>query len=110
MGVLVVGDRAFQDRGFLGVGVPSYSRRQGYTPYEIPTAVGARYFGPEKQAEFDDETDKALPIAQGNKWDGGRPEYQRRVLAAAKKGGTDLGFSKKDIAEFEKMPGVRQVA
>lgn len=99
MGVIVVGDRAFTDRGIIGAGVPGYSRAQGYTPYEVPTQVGARYFFPDP--EYDSITDQALPAAMGNKWDGGRSVYQDRVYAAAKKIGKEQGLKGKQIDALE---------
>lgn len=95
MGLIVFGDSAFRDRGIAGVGIPGYTGAQGYTPSEIPTAVGARYFLP--SPDYDDETDQAKPDAQGNKWDGGIPVYQQRVYAAAKKYGEERGLSTSEI-------------
>lgn len=79
---MAFGRRIFQGRAF-GAGVPGYARHQGYTPSEIPTAVGARYFLDEDRSDFNDD-DVQVPIAMGNKWDGGRPAYQERVYAAMK--------------------------
>ena len=95
MGVLAFADRAFTDRGFIGAGIPGYTRGTGYTPYEVPTAVGARMFFPEP--DFDERTDQPLPAAMGNKWDGDRPAYQERVYEAAKKVGKEQGFDQKQI-------------
>ncbi len=100
MGLIVFGDQAFRDRGRLGVGIPGYSGAQGYTPYDVPTKVAARYFVGEDFSDYDDQ-DVQKPIAQGNKWDGGKEVYRQRVYAAAKKGGKDLGFSNKDIDELK---------
>lgn len=97
MGSLVVGDRLFTDRGILGVGIPNYTRAQGYTPFEIPTAVGARMFNSPDFSDFDDETDQPIPIAKGNKWDGGRPAYQQRVYNAKKKLGKQGGYKQSDL-------------
>ncbi len=101
MGVLIFGsgERAFRDRGLLGVGVPSYTGAQGYQPSEIPTAVGARMFFPEP--EYDENTDQPKPSAQGNKWDGGKPVYRERVYAAAKKIGRDQGLKPSQIEELK---------
>lgn len=101
MGVLVFegSNRAFTDRGLLGAGVPSYSRAVGYTPSEVPTAVGARMFFPEP--EYSTQMDQPLPAAMGNKWDGGRPVYQQRVYNAAKKVGKDQGLSNTDIQDLK---------
>ena len=99
MGLIVFGDSAFRDRGLMGMGVPGYSGAQGYTPYEIPTAVGARMFFPEP--EYDDSTDQPKPAAQGNKWDGGRPAYQTRVHAAAKKVGKAQGLKGSQIDDLK---------
>ena len=49
------------------------------------------------EPDYDDRTDQPLPVAQGNKWDGGRPAYRTRVWEAAKKVGKDQGFSTKEI-------------
>ena len=97
MGVLVFEgtNRAFTDRGLLGAGVPSYSRAVGYTPSEVPTAVGARMFFPEP--EYDTNLDQPIPAAMGNKWDGGRPVYQQRVYNAAKKEGKEQGLNETQI-------------
>ena len=95
--------RVFVGRAF-GRGMASYERRTGYTPYAKPTKVGARYFFPEP--DYDESTDQPIPAAQGNKWDGGKPEYQRRVYAAAQKVGKDQGLSPADIARLKP----RQVA
>lgn len=101
MGILVFegGERAFTDRGILGAGVPGYARASGYTPYEVPTAVGARYFFPEP--DYDDLTDAQIPAAMGNKWDGGREAYRERVYKAAKKVGKDQGLKPKDIEDLK---------
>ena len=96
MGLIVFGDQAFRDRGLLGMGIPGYSGAQGYTPHDVPTAVGARYFNNPDQGAYDDETDQQEPIAQGNKWDGGKPVYQQRVYAAKKKIGAPE-FKQKDL-------------
>ncbi len=85
MPVLPFGGRVYGDRGIFGAGVPGYARSSGYTPSAIPTAVGARYFLNDERSEFDERSDQAIPIAKGNKWDGGRPAYQERVYAAMKK-------------------------
>ena len=84
MGLIVFGDNAFRDRGMLGVGIQGYAGAQGYTPYDVPTKVGARYFLNDDRSDFDDVTDQAKPIAMGNKWDGGKPAYQQRVYNAMK--------------------------
>ena len=105
MGLIVFGDTAFRDRGLYGMGIAGYTGAQGYTPYERPTAVGARYFVAEEFSEYDKQTDKQIPIAQGNKWDGGRPAYRQRVYAAAKKGGKHLGFSKEDVEGLKPKKG-----
>ncbi|MCJ2532030.1 MAG: hypothetical protein LN413_07010 [Candidatus Thermoplasmatota archaeon] len=75
--------RIFAGVGF-GRGMARYERAQGYIPSAIPTAVGARYFLGAERSDFD-EDDVQLPIAMGNKWDGGRPVYRERVYAAMKK-------------------------
>ena len=95
MGLIVFGDTAFRDTGRIGVGIPGYTGAQGYTPSDVPTAVGARMFFPEP--EYDAGTDQPKPVAQGNKWDGGRPIYQQRVYDAAKKVGKDQGLKPKQI-------------
>ena len=84
MGLIVFGDQAFRDRGLVGVGIQGYSGAQGYTPSDIPTKVGARYFLSEARSDFDDDTDQPIPIAKGNKWDGGKAVYQQRVYNAMK--------------------------
>ncbi len=84
MPVLPFGRRVYGDRGIFGSGVPGYARQAGYTPSAIPTAVGARYFLDEGRSDFNDD-DVQLPIAMGNKWDGGRPAYRERVHAAMEK-------------------------
>lgn len=99
MGLIVFGDQAFRDRGIFGAGVPGYAGARGYTPFDTPTAVGARYFFPEPK--YDEETDQAIPAAKGNKWDGGRPVYQERVYAAAKKIGKEQGLKSKQIDELK---------
>ncbi len=99
MSLIVFGDSAFRDRGLMGMGVPGYSGAQGYQPSDVPTAVGARMFFPEP--EYDPGTDQALPAAQGNKWDGGRPAYQTRVYAAAKKVGKDQGLKGAQIDDLK---------
>ncbi len=104
MPLIVFGDQAFRDRGIYGAGVPGYTGAQGYTPYEVPTAVGARYFFPDPP--YDENTDQAIPAAKGNKWDGGRAVYQERVYQAAKKVGKDQGLKPSSIEELKP----RQVA
>ncbi len=99
MGVLVSGDRAFTDRGLIGVGIPKYTRAQGYVSSSVPTPVGARYFV--AGGEYDPDTDVAMPDATGNKWDGGKPAYQQRVYNAAKKVGKNRGLTKKQIDELK---------
>ena len=107
MGLIVFGDQAFRDRGKLGVGIQGYSGAQGYTPYDVPTKVGARYFAPADYSKYDDDTDQMIPIAMGNKWDGGKAVYQERVYKAAKKLGKDgTGWSSKQIEDLKP----RQVA
>lgn len=101
MPVLAFGGRAYQGSLF-GSGIPGYARSSGYTPSDIPTAVGARMFFPDPEYDGDD----AIPAAMGNKWDGGRPAYQERVYAAAKKIGKDQGLKPAQIDELEP----RQVA
>ena len=99
MGLIVFGDQAFRDRGLLGVGVPGYSGAQGYTPYDAPTKVGARYFFPE--APYDEATDQQIPSAKGNKWDGGKAVYQERVYSAAKKVGKEQGLKPSQIDDLK---------
>ena len=99
MGLIVFGESAFRDRGLYGMGVPGYSGAQGYQASEIPTAVGARMFFPEP--EYDEATDNPKPAAQGNKWDGGRPVYQQRVYAAAKKVGRAQGLKGAQIEDLK---------
>ncbi len=95
MGLIVFGDNAFRDRGLMGVGIQGYAGAQGYTPYDVPTKVGARYFFPEP--DYDEATDQPVPAAQGNKWDGGKAVYRERVYAAATTVGKDQGLKPKDI-------------
>ncbi len=78
------GGRALTDRGMIGWGLAGYTRGTGYTPYPVPTKVGARYFLDDARSDFDPDTDQAKPIAMGNKWDGGKPAYQLRVYNAMK--------------------------
>lgn len=97
------GSRLFGDRGgLLGSGIPGYARHQGYTASRIPTAVGARYFA----GLYDSTGDHEVPIAKGNKWDGGKLAYQQKVYNAAKRDHKELGFSSKDMTDLSKMPGV----
>ncbi len=84
MGLIVFGDNAFRDRGLIGVGIAGYAGAQGYTPYDVPTKVGARYFLSEDRSDFDPDTDQMKPIAKGNKWDGGKAVYRERVYKAFK--------------------------
>ncbi len=88
--------RIFAGVGF-GRGMARYERSSGYTPSSIPTAVGARMFFPDPEYDGDD----AILAAMGNKWDGGRPAYQERVYAAAKKFGKEQGLKSKDIDELK---------
>ncbi len=88
--------RVFAGVGF-GRGMARYERASGYIPSSIPTAVGARYFFPDPEYDGND----AVPAAMGNKWDGGRPVYQERVYAAAKKFGKEQGFKPKQIDELK---------
>lgn len=99
MGLIVFGDNAFRDRGLMGVGIQGYSGAQGYTPYDTPTKVGARYFFPDP--EYDEATDQPKPAAMGNKWDGGKAVYRQRVYAAAKKIGKKQGLSNEDIEDLK---------
>ncbi len=84
------------------MGVPGYMSKRGYQGFDIPTPIGARYFPPDPK--FDEETDKALPIALGYKSNGGRPAYRQRVYNAAKKGGIRaskaMGFSRQDLEDL----------
>ncbi len=99
MGLIVFGDKAFHDRGIAGVGIPGYANAQGYTPYDKPTKVGARYFFPEP--DYDEQTDQQIPAAKGNKWDGGKAVYRQRVYAAAKKVGKHQGLSNAQIQDLK---------
>lgn len=96
------GHPGFQDLDAMsGSGIARYSQARGYQGgYDTPTKVGARYFAPEPK--FDERTDQPMPIAMGNKWDGGTPAYRERVYAAAKKDRKKLGFSNEDIEVLKK--------
>ncbi len=102
------GHPGFQTRGSMsGSGIARWSSARGYQGgYDTPTKVGARYFSPE--GKFDETTDQQIPMAMGNKWDGGGPAYRERVYAAAKKDRKKLGFSNADIADLK--ASARQVA
>ena len=95
---LIGGHAGFQDRGLQGSGVPGYTRMRGYSGFDIPTPIGARYFPPEPA--YSEETDQAIPIAAGYKANGGRPAYRQRVYNAAKKDRKSLGFSRKDVDDI----------
>lgn len=92
------GHAGFQDRGLKGQGVPGYTSMRGYSGFDVPTPIGARYFPP--QPDFDEETDQAVPIAAGYKANGGRPAYRQRVYNAAKKDRRKWGLSKKQLDEL----------
>jgi len=107
VGLIVFGDNAFRDRGLVGVGIQGYAGAQGYTPYDVPTKVGARHFFPEP--DYDAE-DHQVPAAMGNKWDGGKLAYQTRVWEAAKQIGKAQGLKTKEIdnykpPEYGSVPG-----
>lgn len=91
------GHAGFQDStpGIHGSGIAGYTGRTGYQGYDVPTKVGARYFFPDP--EHDDVTDQPIPVAVGNKWDGGAPVYQERVYKAAKKVGKEQGLKPSQI-------------
>lgn len=95
------GHPGFQDSipGVRGSGVAGYAQKPGYHGYDTPTKVGARYFAP--QPKFDELTDQPIPIATGNKWDGGAEPYRTRVYNAAKKNRQSLGFSQEDIDDLK---------
>ena len=96
--------RVFVDRGIIGRGLAGYRRLQGYQPSLVPTKVGARHFFPEP--DYDKSTDEMVPVAMGNKWDGGKEAYQLRVWEAAKKVGKAQGLDKKQIDGY-KPPGMQ---
>ncbi len=77
-----------------GAGIPRYSNAK-FTGYDLPTKVGARYFPPEP--DYDPNTDQPVPMAMGNRYDGGQAAYQERVYDAAEKDGKKLGLSRSDI-------------
>ncbi len=95
------GHPGFQSRtSQSGTGIARYSQARGFQGgYDTPTKVGARYFPP--QPEFNDVTDQPLPIATGNKWDGGGEAYRERVYNAAKKDRKKLGFTRSDISDLK---------
>ncbi len=72
------GHPGFQSRtAASGTGIARYSQARGFQGgYDTPTKVGARYFGPEANRDYDESTDQAVPIATGNKWDGGGEAYR----------------------------------
>ena len=90
--------RVFVDRGAVGRGLAGYRRLAGYQPSLVPTKVGARHFFPE--SDYDAE-DVEVPVAVGNKWDGGKRAYQERVYEAAKKIGKAHGLKTKQIDNYE---------
>ncbi len=100
------GHPGFQSRtAASGTGIARYSQARGFQGgYDTPTKVGARYFSPE--GKFDETTDQQLPMATGNKWDGGGEAYRVKVYNAAKKDRKELGFSRSDIEDLKP----RQVA
>ena len=95
------GHPGFQDLSpASGSGIPRYAQARGFMGgYDTPTKVGARYFAP--QPKYDEGTDQPIPIATGNKWDGGGEVYRQRVYAAAKKDRKELGFSREDIDDLK---------
>ncbi len=94
------GHPGFQDLSpAAGSGIARYSQARGYqSGYDTPTKVGARYFAPSTKY---DENDNEIPIATGNKWDGGGEAYRLRVYKAAKKDRRKLGFSRQDIEDLK---------
>ncbi len=94
--------RVFVGRAF-GRGMATYERLPGYSPSAVPTKAGARWFPPEP--DHHPVTDQEVPLAMGNKWDGGKLAYQERLYAAAKKlsktGRGQVGLTKKDVDELK---------
>ncbi len=98
--------RIFVDQGTIGRGLAGYRRLQGYQPSLIPTKVGARYFLGDDRSKFDDVTDQALPIAMGNKWDGGKEAYQLRVYNAMK-AHPDVKNKESDLLKPPRFPPIK---
>lgn len=84
-----------------GRGIPRYASQPGFpTGSEKPIPVGARYFGPKDERDYD-ENDEEVPIAVGSKYDGGPVAYQTKVYNAAKKDRVKLGFSRPDVEDLK---------
>jgi len=106
MGIMVIrgprGPLAFDDGNSHGSGVPRYySGRGAYQSFggnTEPKVVGARYFPPEPER---DVNDNPIPMVIGSMWEGGRPAYQMKVHAAAKKDPKKFGFSGKDVEDMK---------
>ncbi len=90
----------FQDNGATGMGVSRYAMDPLYTPHDIPTVVGARYFPPDP--DHDPETDAELPMVVGSRYAGGKEAYRLNVYKEARENRAKFGFSHSDIKDLEK--------
>ncbi len=111
MGIIVVTNpngraMAFDDGNAHGAGAPRYYSKRGafssFGGFTEPKVVGARYFPPEPERDADDNP---IPMVYGSMWEGGRPAYQLKVHAAAKRSPEKFGFTEAQVDALKPKEG-----